>query len=791
MAFGSTRRPKGKVDDDPTLRSLVEAGHVDGVHRRQVLGLPRHRGAADHARRGRGDGGRLGRSSSRPTGLRVFFDAEHFFDGYKAQPRVRAAGARGRGRRTAPTASCCATPTAARCPHEVAARSSARSSRYFGDDVQHRHPHPERHRAARWPTRVAAVRRRRHAGAGHDQRLRRAHRQRQPHDVSRTSTLKMGVAHAARRPPRAAHRGEPPRRRAGEPAAATRRPLRRARRRSPTRAACTPRRSAGPAAPPTSTSTPTSVGNGTRVLVSDLGGRAGMAMKAEELGVELDDRAAGGCHRGAQAARARGLLFEAADASLELLMRRAAGWAQDVLRASRRYRVTTYHREGRSMPIDEVEVDTEATVKVWVDGERHRRGRRGQRPGQRPRRRAARRARRPLPGARAHPPHRLQGAGARQRRHGTGAVVRVLIDSTDGDRRGPPIGVDANIIEASWQALVDSFVYGLLHTPRLGSSGDGRSRVRPRRRPPTSPASTSRPPWRPRGVAGRSAGRAGRRPAARAPARLPRSRPGLRHQAGPTASTTACVLTAGEHAADAMAGCTAVALKRASLFGRAPVVHDLTAAFTIWGFLGRGRTPSWCGCASRCSRRSSSVHHYMERRKIADLVPQAVLKLSHQEIAKVAAQDWRAFFKRRSAAAPAQAPAAARSSPRPDVRAHDGRGRRCRVRTARLRHRGRGRCRRRGGGAAARLPRDLRVLEAAGAGAGRGRLPGRRARTSGATRPGPGPRSSRPTRRRALIGDVLAVADAVGADRFHLVGHDWGGAVAWQVAGGTPTGCGR
>ena len=71
-------------------------------------------------------------------------------------------------------------------------------------------------------------------------------------------TLKMGVEHPARGPPRAAHRRQPPRRRARQPAAAPRRPLRRARRRSPTRAACTPRRSAAPAAPPTSTSTPRS-----------------------------------------------------------------------------------------------------------------------------------------------------------------------------------------------------------------------------------------------------------------------------------------------------------------------------------------------------------------------------------------------------------------------------------------------------------------------------------------------------------------------------------------------------
>jgi 2-isopropylmalate synthase len=48
---------------------------------------------------------------------------------------------------------------------------------------------------------------------------------------------------------------------------------------------------------------------------------------------------------------------------------------------------------------------------------------------------------------------------------GTGAVTRVLIDSTDGERTWTTIGVGENIIEASWKALVDSAVFGLLHTP--------------------------------------------------------------------------------------------------------------------------------------------------------------------------------------------------------------------------------------------------------------------------------------------------------------------------------------
>ena len=49
---------------------------------------------------------------------------------------------------------------------------------------------------------------------------------------------------------------------------------------------------------------------------------------------------------------------------------------------------------------------------------------------------------------------------------GTGAVTRVLIDSTNGRRSWSTIGVSENIIEASWQALYDSLVYGLLQADR-------------------------------------------------------------------------------------------------------------------------------------------------------------------------------------------------------------------------------------------------------------------------------------------------------------------------------------
>lgn len=109
------------------------------------------------------------------------------------------------------------------------------------------------------------------------------------------------------------------------------------------------------------------------------------------------------------------------------------------------------------------------------------------------------------------------------------------------------------------------------------------------------------------------------------------------------------VLSSGEHASDAVAGCCGVAMKRSSLFGRAPVVHDLTAAFTIWGFLGEA-DPELVRLRRPLFRECGHGYSYMPLRKIADLVPIAVLRKPHAEIAAQAASDWRSVFNLRPAA---------------------------------------------------------------------------------------------------------------------------------------------
>jgi hypothetical protein len=93
---------------------------------------------------------------------------------------------------------------------------------------------------------------------------------------------------------------------------------------------------------------------------------------------------------------------------------------------------------------------------------------------------------------------------------------------------------------------------------------------------------------------------------------------------------------------DAVAGCVAVALKRASLFGRAPVIHDLSAAFSIFGFLDEAPPAELLELRQRLFAEVHSSHHYVEQRHLVDLVPEEVLRHSHDEIAKRYESDWTA-----------------------------------------------------------------------------------------------------------------------------------------------------
>jgi hypothetical protein len=100
-------------------------------------------------------------------------------------------------------------------------------------------------------------------------------------------------------------------------------------------------------------------------------------------------------------------------------------------------------------------------------------------------------------------------------------------------------------------------------------------------------------------------------------------------------------VVAPESKEDAITGCVGVALARASLFGRAPVVHDLELAFRVWGFLGDApdelvalRKPLFEGVS----------HHYDDQRVVVDRVPESTLRLSHGEVATRFPSEWRALL---------------------------------------------------------------------------------------------------------------------------------------------------
>lgn len=99
-------------------------------------------------------------------------------------------------------------------------------------------------------------------------------------------------------------------------------------------------------------------------------------------------------------------------------------------------------------------------------------------------------------------------------------------------------------------------------------------------------------------------------------------------------------LAEGESAEDAIAGATAVAMRRAARFGRAPSIHDLAFAFTLWGFLGDAPADL---VAERTPLFRSAAHHYEAQRAIADRVQDDTLRLTPEQV-RSGLNDWRKLF---------------------------------------------------------------------------------------------------------------------------------------------------
>ncbi len=214
---------------------------------------------------------------------------------------------------------------------------------------------------------------------------------------------------------------------------------------------------------------PEVVGNGARVVVSELAGRSTIAMKAAALGVSLDNQAVGRALAHLKELEHAGYHFEVADGSLELLLRRSGGWDQEFFKVES-FRVTTEHQgswRGQG-PVSDREgggLLTEATLKIWVGPERFLTVAEGGGPVH-ALDAALRKAL--LPSYPEIAWMRLTDYRVRvlQSSMGTAATTRVLLDSTNGTDSWSTIGVSDNVIEASWQALCDSMVLTLLRSQK-------------------------------------------------------------------------------------------------------------------------------------------------------------------------------------------------------------------------------------------------------------------------------------------------------------------------------------
>ena len=456
VAFGSTRRVKGKVDSDDTLRHLVEAnvgtvcivGKAWDYHVLEALGTTLDEGeamVADSVEFLRG------------AGMDVLFDAEHFFDGYKGNPEFALRVLEAAATKGASHVVLCDTNGGA-LPHEVE-RIVREVVTYLGGDVKVAvHLHDD------GGTGVANALAGVLGGATQVQGTINGYGERTGNcnltAIIPNLSLKMGIEtipadRMDRLTPVAHHVAElvnmplnPQAAYVGHSAFAHKAGLH--------MSAIAKRPDAYEHL------SPDVVGNGTRFVVSELAGKSTLVLKAKELGLELDGPQLAEVVEQLKRLEHEGYHFEVADGSLELLMRRATGWEPDWFHVES-FRVITDDRSGIETLTDETgaTVTTEATVKVLRDGKRVIATAEGNGPVN-----ALDRALR----------NALNGSfPALERVHltdykvrvldtakGTGAVTRVLIDSTDGEQTWTTIGVNENIIEASWQALLDAIQFGLL-----------------------------------------------------------------------------------------------------------------------------------------------------------------------------------------------------------------------------------------------------------------------------------------------------------------------------------------
>jgi len=203
---------------------------------------------------------------------------------------------------------------------------------------------------------------------------------------------------------------------------------------------------------------PTVVGNSQRVLVTEMAGRASIELKGVELGLDLAGRSAavGVVTARVKELESRGWSFEAADASFELLVRDEIDEVPPAPPfALESYRVVVVDHQADG------EVVAQATVKVHVAGERVIATAEGNGPVN-----ALDAALRQALDAHVPWLDTVELSDYKVRilpgTHGTDAVTRVLVDTSDDTGSWTTVGVHGNVVEASWLALLDAMAYAAL-----------------------------------------------------------------------------------------------------------------------------------------------------------------------------------------------------------------------------------------------------------------------------------------------------------------------------------------
>lgn len=449
VAFGSTRRPRGKVDDDQTLQHLLDANtsavcivaKSSDYHVTEALKTTLDEGAAMIA-----DSVEF----LHAHGRQVLVDMEHFFDGFKTNPEFSFRALEAAVLKGASHVVLCDT-NGGSLPHEIE-EIVAKAYAHVGNDVTIGiHCHDDTGCAV--ANSMAAVR----GGARHVQGTLNGLGERTG-NANLTSIIPnlQLKQHYVCLPEGRMERLTVVSHRIAE----------------------TLNRAVNPQAPYVGSSAfahkaglhvsaiarakdayehvdPALVGNGTRFVVSEMAGKATIQMKADDLGLDLDGPAILQVIDELKRLEHEGYHFEAADASLELLMRRTIGWKQEFFTVESMRVITDESTSGS--------FNTEATVKVWVGDERYVYTAEGNGPVNAidtALRRAVQKAYPQLANIHLtdYKVRILDGGDA------TGAVTRVLLSATDGEDDWTTIGVSPNIIEASWRALEESLVYGLLRT---------------------------------------------------------------------------------------------------------------------------------------------------------------------------------------------------------------------------------------------------------------------------------------------------------------------------------------